>query len=266
MRIAKLLLTVGVLACFLGLVFPAVAQVANAPDAQELLAKGLGALDPAAQRVRYEIRVMDGKGGETRSAFLVARARSDAGTVILADLRKTEKMAESATLASPGKRGPELLLLDRGKVTPVTLKKAQEPLGKTDLWLADLLPATKPDKAEVVGRVIFNGLRCWLVNAEYSSQPWEFRRAQVWVREDDPVVLQVEWRNKKDRPVHRVRIEQQRTADGVLVAGQVTVWNVDAGSWTVLKAQAVKADLGTPPAVLGPDLLADPKAREALWP
>ena len=266
MRTAKTLLSACAIVCLAAFALTAAAW-AEEPDAQVLLATAVGALDPAAQRVRYEVRAFDGKGGETGSAFLVVHARTDAGAATLGYLRKSDTLPELGALSWPGKDGaPELYLLAKGKSKGAAFRKAQEPLGKTDVRFADLLALGRPDKAAIVGRVIFNGARCWIVRAEYPARSSEYRTAQVWIREDDPAVLQIEWRDRKDRPVHQVRIVPKRTADGVLTVDELTCRNLEKGSWTVLKAQAVKPDLGTPPAVLTPALLADPKALDALWP
>jgi hypothetical protein len=234
------------------------------PDARELLAQATAALAPPTARIRYEVRALDGKGGEARSTLLFA-AEGPAGRTI-AYVKKSGTMAEAGLYAATVDGKPHIFTRAKGKTRTLDPGKANGEFGTTGLRIEDLLPRRLPDKVEVVTGVIYHGVLCWIVQGESAGKGGKPARARYWVRKTDPVVVQIEWRDKKDRAVRQVAIVPGKAGEGHWYAERMTVSAAEGGAWTELVAKAAAfdafPDLGDKPEAV----FDDPAKLEARWP
>jgi hypothetical protein len=122
-----------------------------------------------------------------------------------------------------------------------------------------------PDKVAITVGVVYHGAPCWIVRGEFEGKGRTAPIVRYWVRKDHPRLLQVEWRDGKDRPVRQVAIVPGE-AGGVGFAERITVRPAEGGAWTELVAQASAfdafPDLGGAPE----SAFDDPEKLDAQWP
>ena len=244
----------------------AAAQDGGEPDAAAILQEALREAAEGARRVEYDLRKMDGHGGELRGELRVIRNRTAGGYASLAwfgDADEPFRWALVSVVSTDGTVRQHCLR--DGRVSKVRGRRLQTAIGETDLWFEDFLDAPEFDETALVSGVILNGRNCWLIRGRRDARSIRHPAVEVWLRRDEPRVMQMQWLDRRGRFARLMKLTYETGEDGAAALSQVTCRDLAGGSWTELHVRSAREGPALDHGRFIPELLEDPAAMEALW-